>query len=562
MIGSISKTHSKTSQKLNGDTWTKWKRIAGEKSRKLLIDRGWLLIFIAFLLGRVIILSAVSPFAVAFVASVWMLRRKLTLKLALAALTGALTIHMQHTILLFAAIMFFFTFAVLFKKVKHQQRMIPILVFASYFISRMGMNYIQGNWSSYEWMFSIVEASLSVVLVYIFMQGVPLLSPKRYKQTLKNEEIVCMMILLASVLTGTIGWTIYDASVEQVLSRYFVLWFAFVAGAAIGSTVGVVTGLILSLANVASLYQMSLLAFSGLLGGLLKEGKKLGVGLGLFVGTLLIGIYWNEGREFTTMLMETGFAVLLFFMTPESWISRVARYIPGTNEHSKEQEKYMQKVRDVTASKIEQFSDMFQALSKSFSKIDPDEHDKENKKEMDYFLSNVTEKTCQSCFKKENCWVRNFDQTYQLMREMTEGIEDGSLMKRRKLLRDFENHCIKSSKVIETMKQEFSFYLANQRLKKQVIESRRFVADQLKGVSDVMEEFAKEIMKERKIQERKETEIMDTIKELGFEIEKLDIYSLEAGNVDIEMTLSFYDYHGEASKVIAPGPVRNIRGDH
>lgn len=67
-----------------------------------------------------------------------------------------------------------------------------------------------------------------------------------------------------------------------------------------------------------------------------------------------------------------------------------------------------------------------------------------------------------------------------------------------------------------------------------------------------MEEFAKEIMKERKIQERKETEIMDTIKELGFEIEKLDIYSLEAGNVDIEMTLSFYDYHGEASKVIAP----------
>ncbi len=54
------------------------------------------------------------------------------------------------------------------------------------------------------------------------------------------------------------------------------LVFAFIAGAATGSTVGVVTGLILSLANVSSLSQLSLLAFSGLLGGLLKEGKRLG----------------------------------------------------------------------------------------------------------------------------------------------------------------------------------------------------------------------------------------------------------------------------------------------
>src|SRR5690625_6761651 len=86
-----------------------------------------------------------------------------------------------------------------------------------------------------------------------------------------------MIILIASILTGVIGWEIYGAAMEQVLSRYFVLLLALVGGTAIGSTVGVVAGLILSLANVANLYQMSLLAFSGLLGGLLKEGKKFGV---------------------------------------------------------------------------------------------------------------------------------------------------------------------------------------------------------------------------------------------------------------------------------------------
>lgn len=78
---------------------------------------------------------------------------------------------------------------------------------------------------------------------------------------------------------------------------FHVIWsllFAYVAGATVGSTVGVVTGLIFSLANVSSFYQMSLLAFGGLLGGLLKEGKNSVPQPGMLVATLLIGMYGEE----------------------------------------------------------------------------------------------------------------------------------------------------------------------------------------------------------------------------------------------------------------------------
>src|SRR5699024_10865287 len=129
---------------------------------------------------------------------------------------------------------------------------------------------VTGQLTAYGWMLLSVEGGLGVVLVLIFMQSMPLLAQKTYNPVLKNEEIVCMIILIASILTGTIGWQVYGAALEQVFSRYVVLVLAYVGGAAIGSTVGVVAGLILSLANVANLYQMSLLAFSGLLSGLLK----------------------------------------------------------------------------------------------------------------------------------------------------------------------------------------------------------------------------------------------------------------------------------------------------
>src|SRR5699024_8986930 len=112
-----------------------------------------------------------------------------------------------------------------------------------------------------------------------------------------------------------IGWDIAGVSLVQVFSRYIVLVFAIVGGAAIGSTVGVVAGLILSLASVVNLYQMSLLAFAGLLGGLLQEGIKISVSLGLLVGTFLVGIY-GDAETIIPSLLASLSAVLLFFITP------------------------------------------------------------------------------------------------------------------------------------------------------------------------------------------------------------------------------------------------------
>ncbi|MFD1172847.1 stage II sporulation protein E [Oceanobacillus picturae] len=535
----------------NGNKVKALRRKVHAKVSTLFLDKGLLYYIVGFLLGRAVILSAVSPFAVAFLATMWFVHREKTARSLLAVLAGALTYSIPQSIFLSIAILLFILMAGFFKKVKRQQILIPLFVFSSTVATRLFLYSLNGQLSSYEWLLLFVEGILGTVLVLIFMQSIPLLSPKRYKPSLKNEEIVCVIILIASILTGTIGWELYGASAEQVLSRYFVLLLSFVGGAAIGSTVGVVAGLILSLANVANLYQMSLLAFSGLLGGLLKEGKKPGVAAGLLVGTFLIGIYGDVANVLPSII-ESSMAIVLFLLTPASIFKRIARYIPGTEEYTKEQEQYLQKVRNVTAKRVEQFSDVFEALSKSFNTMDPPELEEEDsKRETDYFLSQVTEKTCQTCFMKERCWQKQFDKTYAYMEEMKEDMAEGN-EPNRKVAREFENYCVKSKKVVEAMKEETSFLEANRRLKQQVMESKRLVADQLQGVSEVMDDFAKEILKERQQHEQQELQIINALKHMGIDLEKLDIYRLEKGSVDIDMTVSFYSYNGEGSKLIAP----------
>ncbi|MCA1032824.1 stage II sporulation protein E [Bacillus timonensis] len=533
---------------------SRWIQRIQKKITHLFIHRGLLLIVIGFLLGRALILANISPFALPFFAAVFVMRKGKAGLAFLALLAGAATISPKATIFLFACIGLFIFFEKLSRKFKFDSiKALPVLVLLSMTTAKFLLTFAASQTITlYDTMMTSVEAGLGFILTLIFLQCIPLLTMKRRKQSLKTEEVICLIILIASVLTGTIGWEIYHLAIENVLSRYLILLFALVAGATIGSTVGVVTGLVLSLANVASLSQMSLLAFSGLLGGLLKEGKKTGVSLGLLIGTLLIGLYGENSTRLLPTLYESLIAIALFMVTPKILLDNLSKYIPGTPEYSAEQQQYLRKIRDVTANRVSQFSTVFQALSNSFAQHGLPVQEEGEEREIDYFLSNVTEKTCQTCFKKEVCWSKNFNTTYDYMKQIMHESDRNQIHTNIKFMREWDKHCVKSKKVIDAIQQEMSFYQANQKLKKQVHESRKLVAEQLLGVSQVMGDFAKEIQRERDNHHIQEEQILDALQAFGIEIGHVEVYSLEQGNVDIELSIPYCNGSGECEKLIAP----------
>ena len=157
---------------------------------------------------------------------------------------GALTFSIEQAIFVSVAIIVFYVLGH-FLKDRKNIRLLMVFVFLATVLTRLFLYSLSGQISLYEWLHLFIEGILGVVLLLIFMQSIPLISLKRYQPALKNEELVCIIILLASILTGFIGWQVYGLQLEHVFSRYIVLTLAFVGGAAIGSTVGVVTGLIL-----------------------------------------------------------------------------------------------------------------------------------------------------------------------------------------------------------------------------------------------------------------------------------------------------------------------------
>lgn len=517
--------------------------------------RRWTILFaiMGFLLGRAMILEQLSPFAIAFFAVVYYLRKDQLLWVGGSLLLGSLLTGLQHSGYIAAQML---VFVLIQKALERYERAdisyVPLTVFVSTCLVQIFYYMAASSLGWYSFMLVAVESVLSLILTLIFVQAVPVFTMVRRNYQLKNEEIICLIILLASLMTGTVGWVIGDVSIEHVLSRYLILLFALVGGAPLGASVGVITGLILSLANANAIVQMSLLAFAGLLAGLLREGHRLAVALGMLLGTSILSIYIGNQTEVLSSTWESIAAIALFLLTPRSVVQVLARYIPGSKENLKSQHEYAKRVRNITAGRVEQFSHVFRQLAGSFRQltghyaVDPLEVNREQ------FMNTASQNVCSSCWKRKQCWGQKYAQTHDFMNAVVDMLEWKERPGKRDILPEWKMACVRTEQVLEVMRQQYELCKNDQRWKQQIVDSRQLVADQLQGVSRVMEDLAREIKREGQELLLQEEQLRHALEQFGLSIHSIDVINLEEGNVEIEIVHQYTQGFDECRKIIAP----------
>ncbi|WP_135555198.1 stage II sporulation protein E [Paenibacillus cymbidii] len=511
------------------------------------------LLAMAFLLGRATILDQMSPFAIAFFAVIYFLRKDLIYLTGLALVAGSIASMQSNAGYIVTEML---VFLLIQRGLERFERadisFTPLLVFVSTFLVQLFAHAVELKLSGYTLMLTGVEALLSLILTLIFIQSVPVFTFTRKKQGLRNEEIICLIILLASVMTGSVGWSVQDVTFEHVMSRYLILVFALVGGAPLGASVGVITGLILSLADMQAVMQMSLLAFAGMLAGLLKEGNRLAVAFGMLLGSSILTIYLDNQSQIMTSTWESLAAIVLFLLTPRSFVQALAKYVPGTQENLKTHYDYAKRVREVTAARVMQFSEVFRQLSRSFLQLTGEGGADKREQQIEHFMTEVSHRVCTTCWKRKQCWNGEFYQTYKYMTEMMSAIEKKETMSKKDVLPAWKQTCVRTDQVLDHLKGQFVMYKHDLHWKKQIADSRRLVADQLTGVSQVMEDLAKEIKREGMAMIVQEEQIRTALEELGLSIQSIDIISLDEGNVEIEIVHRYRGGFDECRKIVAP----------
>lgn len=524
----------------------------GQRVRSLIHMWNFPILFMGLLLGRAMIMGSVSPFAVAYLAVVFHLSKKQWPMTMVFLTLGALTVDPLHGAYIFGFLSIFLCVQKGFSWIgKRQISYAPVAVLISSSLGH-GITMAFQPFTLYQSLLAAVDIVLSLILTYIFVQSVPIFTVKRRRLALRTEEIICLGILVGAVMTGSFGWFIGDLSVVNMISRFLILSLALVGGAMLGSSMGVVTGIIISLSNTKSMMEVSLLALSGLLAGLFKEGKRIGVGVGFLLGTAILSLYHQQAEAMWISLQESLLAVLAFMIVPQKWFQLIGRYIPGTSENKAAQLDYIKRLRDVTAAKVEQFTELFQELAFSFRE-DIGKVRRENEEHVHQFVADVIQLSCTGCSKYSHCWEQNVMRTYQGMTDLMAHIESEGITKPITTVpRFWSEQCIRDNKVANVIQDQYLHLEEMAFWKDKMKDSRRLVSEQLTGMAEVMNKLAGEIRHETQVLSGQEEQIHESLEELGLSIQRIDVINLEEGKVEIEVVMPHRDGLDECKKLIAP----------
>lgn len=521
---------------------------------ELIESRKWqiVLVAIAFLLGRAVILESLMSFAVAYFAVIYFMRKDIAFYSGLAIVLGS-TLSLKPAPLWLAlellVVYLLFRGLQAFEKVSLSK--VPLIVFVSVIFVQLFHAFIGNAVDWYSLMMVFIEAALAFVLTLVFTHALPVITLTRKSAKLKSEEMICVMILLACVMTGTVGWAVQGISAEHVLSRYMLLVFAMAGGAPLGATVGVIAGLIISLADFSAVLQIGVLAFAGLLAGLLREGGKMGAAFGLLLGSSILTIYVGSQEQMFTSVWESALAALLLLLTPKAMIQAISQYVPGSVENTKSHYEYAKHIRNATASRVLHFSDMFKALSNSFYPNYVSQQELAQEEQITKFMEAVANESCANCHRQKVCWGDKLFQTRKMMSEMMSSMEaDSRGMKEPP--KAWQSHCIHVHEVQYAMRHQYELHQLNHKWQRQLHELKGLVADQLMGVSQVMEDLSQEIKREGQALHIQEEQIKEAVEALGLSIHSIDIINLEVGNVEIEIQHTFEQGFQECRKIIAP----------
>ncbi|ASS73802.1 stage II sporulation protein E [Tumebacillus algifaecis] len=532
---------------------SRWQRLQGRVGA--VVNRGTLvLVIMAFFLGRAMILGELAPFSIAFYAVILRLKRSAAKPVLLSLIAGSLTAQGIFSIwpMLVTALLFYrVIYGMLTKKKALTLNMVPFVVFLVDAGVRMAANAAVSDTTTYSLMMALVEGFLAMVLTLIFIQSLPIFTFQRGVKALRNEEIVCLVIMLASVLTGFHHLTVAGLSFENIFSRYLIMLFALIGGAGVAAGVGVVTGIILTMANMLAATQIGLLAFSGLLAGLLRDMRKMGVGIGFVLGTAILTVYVNDVATVIAALQESAVAFLLLLCTPKSFIDQVSRYVPGTHQHSLSQQDYTRRVRDLMATRIREVSSVFDELSHTFAQISSAKV-KPLDEVMNKTIDVVANEVCADCFKRSQCWEKNFYGTYRALFDTATLIDLEGGVKRANLPPELKKFCVRTEQILPAMHRAVELTKRDMQWQYQLADSRNMVAAQLAGIGTIMSDLAQEIRKENNVSVDHEEHIVAALEHLGLSIRSVEIVSLAEGKVEIEVTSAGAASAEEGEKLIAP----------
>jgi stage II sporulation protein E len=363
----------------------------------------------------------------------------------------------------------------------------PALVFAVLsavnVISAIFTTFISG----YEISVIFFEGIFAGGLTVVAMATLNLANNYRSISKLSTDELVCIFVMLLGCVSGLGDFAIAGISIGDVAGRTLIMLAALWGGAGAGAGIGAIMGIVPSLTMMASPATVGIYAFAGLLAGAFQSYKRTGVSAGFILGNIMLSLYVIESGEITTQLIASLLSVVLFFLLPIKLINSGNKIFSNINLKTTTEERNT-RIMKSTAKKLKNTAWIYKELAGS-CKTSAEENTNEAEN-INTILNHLRSRICDKCSVRKLCWTVDINETYRGVMELFNMSEKKGVVSASDASENFQKRCPHIRELVATVNCLYELYKQNNFWKNQQAGSSMFLASQLEGTAQVLENLA------------------------------------------------------------------------
>lgn len=354
----------------------------------------------------------------------------------------------------------------------------------------------------------LTEILVITILYFIFVPGMAVMINLKKSYVYSKEESVAMITVLAIALSVLKDISVFSFSIYNILVMVLILIYGWKNGAIMGTTSGLLIGLLLTGITDANMSLVVSLAISGGIAGILSRFGKIPVIIGFVLGNIYVA-YSSSGFSYLTLRMSE----MLIASTCLLFMPRVLELkldklfnknntIEGINNN-------ILSGPDEAKEKIGAVSEVFESLA-NITIENTEEDLKETREVIKKYIVDYIENNCIDCKDKRNCL--NEDSLNLTVDYIASKLEHNEKINSSML--GFK--CYVSDDMVEDIEEIYNSMKLTRILKKKEEENSKKLSSQYKEVSKILATVAQNIKENMVPKDKLQIKLRDELKFYGY----------------------------------------------
>lgn len=493
----------------------------------------------AIIMSRAFILGELLPFIFAYTAVFADTSRTKSVILFLAGMLGLFTVLQGSAVYIDGTTMAALLLVLNTIKIpQHKHHWgIPVITLAVVLLVK-SMAVVFTGMNFYEEMVTVFEAMISAVIAFVFLNCHQAIKDKKAISSFSFEEMAAFMILGIGLIMGLNDVHLAGLAVSGVLCRLCIMIAAWLWGTGGGAIMGVMSGILPSIASSMFAQTLGIYSISGVLAGVFRNFGRLGVIIGFMLGNLALSMFIAESQLSIIGLWETALASVIFYILPESLKEKVPVHVLGPVSSIKDvgQHTIDSHIKETVGNRIHHLAQVFDELSSTFTGREEAGSNPRSQSYLNYLYDELSHGFCEGCPRFNSCWNRDYYSTSHEFLDLFSIIEREGQLNYDDCPAPFKRRCMHGRELVTTINYLFDNLRVNEYWSGKMDESRELVARQLKGVSQVVRNLADEIDIETVVDLELREDLLKACKRMGVNLK--DITPLRGAGDQIYLTIT------------------------